>query len=148
MRVVHDEWDLKPGEVPEKVYYPQFPDWAKEAASAGHGGGDFFTNHYFAEAIRTGEQPYLDVYRGVAMSVVGILAWKSVLDDGNSYAVPDFTREESRQAYEDDHWRPMDLDDPSAPPICSRGKQRDLIPESLREAREVWERMGYRGDDC
>ncbi len=147
IRIVHDEWDLKPGQVPEKVYHPRFPDWAKEAASAGHGGGDFFTNHYFAQAIRSGEQPYLNVYRGVAMSVIGILAWKSVLDNGNSFAVPDFRREESRKPYENDHWRPMDLDDPNAPPVCSSGKVRDVIPENFERAREIWRRMGYRGDD-
>jgi predicted dehydrogenase len=147
VRVVHDEWDLKPDQVPETVYYPRFPDWAKGASSAGHGGGDFFTNHYFADAIRTGEQPYLNVYRGVAMSVVGILAWKSVLDDGNSYPVPDFTGEESRRVYEDDRWRPMDLDDPDAPPVSSRGKARGVIPESLEQAREIWDRLGYRGPD-
>ena len=73
VRIVHDEWDLKRGQVTEQVYYPQFPDWATEAAHAGHGGGDFFTNHYFAEAVRSGEQPYLNVYRGVAMSIIGIL---------------------------------------------------------------------------
>jgi predicted dehydrogenase len=147
IRVVHDEWDLKPGDVTERIYYPQFPEWAKEAANAGHGGGDFFTNHYFAEAIRTGEQPYLNVYRGVAMSVVGILAWKSVLDNGSSYAVPDFTREESRRAYEHDRWRPMDLHDPNAPPTSSRGKAREIIHENLEEARKIWARQGYRDDD-
>jgi predicted dehydrogenase len=147
VRVVHDEWDLKRGQVPEKVYYPQFPDWAKEAVSAGHGGGDFFTNHYFAEAIRRGEQPYLNVYRGVAMSVVGILAWKSVLDGSASYAVPDFTREESRRAYENDHWRPMNLDDPHAPPIYSGGKQRDVMPEHLAHARKIWKKLGYQDSD-
>lgn len=146
VRIVHDEWDLKPGQETETTYFPRFPEWAKGAASAGHGGGDFFTNHYFAEAIRSGEQPYLNVYRGVAMSVVGILAWKSVLDNGNSYAVPDFTQEEARRAYENDRWRPMDLDDPNAPPIFSGGKHREVIPENLERAREVWSRMGYRGD--
>jgi predicted dehydrogenase len=147
VRVVHDEWDLRPGQVIEKTHYPQFPDWAKEATSAGHGGGDYFTNYHFAEAIRKAEQPYLNVYRGVAMSAIGIVAWKSVLDDGNSYAVPDFTREESRQACEHDRWRPMDLDDPNAPPVSSRGKPLDALPESLKEAREIWEQLGYRGSD-
>jgi predicted dehydrogenase len=52
VRIVHEEYDLKPGQVPEKVYYPQFPEWATDAAKAGHGGGDYFTNHYYAEAIR------------------------------------------------------------------------------------------------
>jgi len=147
IRIVHEEWDLKRGQVPEKVYYPQFPAWAKEAVHAGHGGGDYFTNHYFAQAIRSGEQPYLNVYRGVAMSVIGILAWKSVLDNGNSYALPDFTSEASRRAYENDHWRPMDLDDPQAPPISSRGKERELLPEHLEEARRIWRKIGYRGED-
>jgi predicted dehydrogenase len=147
IRIVHEEWELKPGQVPEKVYYPQFPKWAKEAVHAGHGGGDYFTNHYFAQAIRNGEQPYLNVYRGVAMSVIGILAWKSVLDNGNSYALPDFASEKSRQAYENDHWRPMDLDDPQAPPISSRGKQREAIPEHLAQARRIWRKIGYRGED-
>jgi len=147
VRIVHDEWELQPGQVPEKVYYPQFPDWASEAVRAGHGGGDYFTNYYFAEAIRTGEPPYLNVYRGVAMSVIGILAWKSVLDQGNSYAVPDFTREESRKPHEHDAWRPMDLDDPDAPPINSRVKRRDVIPENLEEARAIWKKLGYTGDD-
>ncbi|HUX86683.1 MAG TPA: hypothetical protein VMW65_06750, partial [Chloroflexota bacterium] len=63
------------------------------------------------------------------------------------YAVPDFTREESRRAHENDHWCPMDLDDPNAPPVFSGGKQREIIPENLEQAREIWNRMGYRGDD-
>jgi predicted dehydrogenase len=147
VRVVHDEWDLQPGEVAEQVAYPRFPDWAAAAASAGHGGGDFFTNYYFAEAIRRGEPPYLNVYRGVAMSVIGILAWKSVLNHSQSYAVPDFTREASRHAYADDHWRPFDLEDPRAPPTISSGRPREVIPENLARAREIWDALGYGGDD-
>ncbi len=145
VRIVHEEWELKRGQVPEKAYYPQFPAWAREAAKAGHGGGDCFTNHYFAEAIRTNEQPYLNVYRGVAMSVVGILAWKSALDNGSAFAVPDLCDEAARRACEDDHWRPMDLDDPQAPPISSRGKPREAIPERLAEARGLWKKLGYKG---
>jgi len=36
---------------------------------------------YHSDAIRMGRHPYLDVYRGVAMSIVGILAWRSALND-------------------------------------------------------------------
>jgi hypothetical protein len=145
VRVVHDEWDLRKGQVPESSYFPQFPEWAKEAMKAGHGGGDFFTNHYFAEAIRTGKQPYLNVYRGVAMSVVGILAWKSVLDRNDSYDVPDFRRESSRRKVEDDTWTPMNLDDPASPPVSSRGKDRGLLPAGLAVSRRVWKQIGYKG---
>jgi len=56
VRIVHEPHDLKPGENAETVYLPDFPEWArKKARTAGHGGGDFFTNHFFAEAIRTGK---------------------------------------------------------------------------------------------
>ena len=145
IRIVHDEWDLKAGQVTEKIEYPQFPAWAMKAAHAGHGGGDFFTNYYFAEAIRTGKQPYLNVYRGVAMSTIGILAWKSVLDRGNSYDVPDFTREISRKKWANDTWNPLDLDNPKAPPNNSRGKDRGLLPSGLKIARQEWKKIGYTG---
>jgi len=145
-RIVHDEWEVKGNQAPEKIYYPQFPKWAAAALKAGHGGGDWFTNHYFAEAIRTGKQPYLDVYRGVAMSVVGILAWKSVLDRGNSYEVPDFTRESSRKKWANDTWRPLDLDDPKAPPVSSRGRNREILPAGLKVARQAWKKIGYKGE--
>jgi hypothetical protein len=147
VRLVHDEWDMKRGQTPEKVYFPQFPEWARHAIKSGHGGGDFFTNHYFAEAVRTGKQPYLNVYRGVAMSVVGILAWKSVLDENKSYEVPDFTREPCRKKYENDRWRPMDIGNPKAPPISSRGRDRGLMPKWLARARRIWKKMGYKGTD-
>ena len=145
VRIVHDEWELRKGQVPETVYYPQFPKWAKGAIEAGHGGGDFFTNHYFAEAIRTGRQPYLNVYRGVAMSVIGILAWRSVLDRGNGYDVPDFTREASRKKWAKDDWNPLDLDNPKAPPVSSRGRNRRILPAGLKVARRVWKEIGYKG---
>ena len=142
IRIVHDEWALKKGQVPESSYYPQFPDWAQGALKAGHGGGDWFTNHYFAQAIRTGRQPYVNVYRGVAMSVVGILAWKSVLDNGNGYEVPDFQNESSRRKWANDTWSPLDLIDPNAPPVSSRGK-RESYPAGLKAARHVWKSIGY-----
>mgnify|MGYP001046522925 CR=1 FL=1 len=81
------------------------------------------------------------------MSSVGILAWKSALEHGNAYAVPDFRDEAARRVYEDDHWRPMDLDDPQAPPISSRNKPREVITERLAEARALWAKLGYTGGD-
>ena len=68
------------------------------ARKSGHGGGDFWTTFHFAEAIRTGKPPFLDVYRGVAMSSVGILAWKSALQDGQPFDVPDFRERDPAKA--------------------------------------------------
>jgi hypothetical protein len=41
------------------------------------------------------------------MSSVGILAWKSALEDGKPYDVPDFRSETERQKVENDHWSPF-----------------------------------------
>jgi predicted dehydrogenase len=123
VRVWHEEWTLRPGETAERVYAPEWPEHGDLAEKAGHGGGDFWTNFLFANAIRSGEAPFLDVYRGVAMSSVGILAWKSALADGAPFAVPDFRSEASRAAYENDTWSPWPQDaGPGQPPPSIRGK--------------------------
>jgi predicted dehydrogenase len=145
VRLVHDEWDIRKDQVPESVYLPQFPKWAREAGTAGHGGGDFFTNYHFAQAIRTGKQPYLNVYRGVAMSCVGILAWKSALAQGAPFAMPDFSKEASRELHAKDHWTPFDMEDPKRPPTALRGEP-TVDPGGLARAKKVWRKTGYHGE--
>jgi hypothetical protein len=144
VRVVHEEWDRRPGEPAERIYRPDFPEHAELARRAGHGGGDFWTSYHFAEAIRTGRPPYLDVYRGVAMTVVGILAWKSALANGVPFAVPDFRDEAERARHEKDDWSPWPEDRrPGQPPPSLRGH---VTPgeEAVALARQVWAEMGYR----
>lgn len=147
LRVVHEEWNLHPGDVTEKTYMPDFPEHAEQAKLTGHGGGDFFTDYHFANAIRTGEQPWLNVYRGVAMSAVGILAWKSALEDGCPFSVPDFSSEASRQSVEHDHFSPFPQDaGPNQPPASILGRI-DPPPETLKYARSLWSEMGYPEDE-
>ena len=143
VRVVHDPWDLKKGQVTEKTYLPEWPKFGKEAEAAGHGGGDFWTNYEFSQAIRTGKQPFLNVYRGVAMSSVGIQAWRSALEEGNNYALPNFKKEKERKLYEDDHWSPFPQDGKATevPPSIEGFKK----PRGLAAARKSWKKNGYKG---
>lgn len=147
VRVWHEEWDVKPGELRERTYVPDWSEHADLARKAGHGGGDFWTSFEFAEAIRTGRPPFLDVYRGVAMSSVGILAWKSALEDGAPLVVPDFRSEADRKKYEKDTSSPF-------PSHAEKGHTR--LPSSITEevepskeavanARRIWKSIGYRG---
>ena len=64
LRVLHEEGTAgrRTGREDLHPEFPVHPELARE--KAGHGGGDFFTSYYFAEAIRRNEPPYLDVYRG------------------------------------------------------------------------------------
>jgi len=147
VRIAHEEWDLKPGEYTEMTIRPDFPAPLREQARrTGHGGGDFWVTHAFAEAIRSGQQPYLDVYRGVAMSVVGIQGWRSALADGVPFLVPDFRKEGERKHYENDDWSPFPEDRRPGQPWPSLRGELKPSPEAIALARKVWSDMGYRGE--
>jgi len=107
VRVWHEEWNCPPNTSTDRSYVPTWPEHADLAEKTGHDGGDFWTSFYFANAIRTGEPPFLDVYRAVAMSNVGILAWRSCLADGAPFDIPDFHDESVRVKYENDHQSPF-----------------------------------------
>ena len=143
LRVVREQYHEERRHPQEVIYRPDFPEFHEQAMQAGHGGGDFFTNYHFAEAIRRDEPPFLDVYRGVTMSIIGPLAYRSALDDSNTIDVPDFRLEADRVAYEDDHWRPDPIDGDPWPSIEGR---KQPTPEQLAFSREVWRQRGYDGD--
>jgi hypothetical protein len=144
VRVWHDEWDMKEGELKERTYLPDFPEHAALAKETGHGGGDFWTNHFFEQAIRTGTQPFLDVYRSVAMSSVGILAWKSALCDGAPFDMPDFKNEYDRKKYENDDWSPFPKHKKPGQPEASILGNRKPDKEAVLYTHKIWESEGYR----
>jgi len=145
LRVHKEPFDKKRGEPVEKVYAPDFPVRHERAMRAGHGGGDFFMGYHFAEAIRTGEPPYLDVYRGVAMSICGIQGWRSALSDSATFEVPDFRKESERRKYAEDDWSPDPARAGKGQPPSMLGGNRKPSKEALALARKVWKKQGYTG---
>ena len=139
-REAYHEEGVEPEDV---IYKPDFPVHKELADKAGHGGGDFFMNYHFAEAIRTGEPPFLDVYRGVAMSIVGILAYRSALSDSNTLDVPDFRDRTVRDAYADDHWNPDPTRRTADDPWPSVTGDVEIPDERLEDARRIWREIGY-----
>jgi predicted dehydrogenase len=147
VRVWHEEWDCPQDQPQERVYDPDWPEHGDLARLAGHGGGDFWTTFHFANAIRSGQPPFLDVYRAVAMSSVGIVAWKSALQDGTPIDLPDFSNEESRKIFEHDHWSPWPGDaGPGQPPPSILGTPQPTS-DGVTLAKEVWDGLGYTGED-
>ena len=147
VRVWHEEWHCDKGVPAERTYVPDWPEHGDLASKAGHGGGDFWTNYEFVNAIRSGKQPYLDVYRGVAMSSVGILAWKSALQNGAPFELPDWKKESSRTKYENDQWSPFPSHanrQPNQPPPSVLGMNKPSAA-NLARARKVWKKFGYTG---
>ncbi|MCF7853262.1 MAG: Gfo/Idh/MocA family oxidoreductase [Candidatus Pacebacteria bacterium] len=146
VRLRREQYHEKRTDPEEQIYLPDFPEHHEKATSAGHGGGDFFMNFHFADAIRKQKPPFLDVYRGVAMSIVGPLAYRSALNDSNAVDIPDFRKESVRRQYADDHWSP----DPTCrkegdppPSILGEIKPSD---QALDYAKKVWKENGYTGE--
>ncbi|MDF2721882.1 MAG: glycosyl hydrolase family protein 2 [Paenibacillus sp.] len=144
VRIGRNSWELREGEQERESVKAAYPMHESVAQHAGHGGGDFWIVYHFAEAIRSGRQPYLDVYRGVAMSVVGILALKSAHQNGAPFDVPDFKDEAARKRHERDDWSPWPEDRrPGQPWPSVRG---ELAPtaEALASATKLWEEKGLK----
>ncbi len=146
LRVWREKWEKRRGEPVETVYAPDFPVHHDRAARAGHGGGDFFTSYYFAEAIRTGEQPYLDVYRGIDMTLCGIQGWRSALADGAPMEVPDFRKESVRKTYESDDWSPDPARKRKGQPPSSVLGEIKPSREAIEFSKKVWKTQGYAGE--
>ena len=73
----------------------------------GHGGMDFILLYRFIKFLRGEEKPFFDVYRSVALSAAGILAWYSSLSDSKEYVIPDFKKKEDRDKVRGDYRTPF-----------------------------------------
>jgi len=144
VRIHHEPWLCPEGQEAERIYAPDWPEHGELARQAGHGGGDFWMNYHFSQAIRTGTPPYLDVYRGTAMAAVGILGWRSCLEEGKLFRLPDFRNEAERKAVKNDDWSPFPEDTgPGQPPPSLRG----YVPpsaEAIAYALKRWTQLGYK----
>ena len=143
VRIHHEDWLRAEGQPLDRTYTADWPEHGALARKAGHGGGDFWTNFHFARAIRSGRQPYLNVYRGVAMAAVGVQAWRSCLENGAPFPIPDFRRKTACAPYVEDHWSPYPEDaGPGQPPPSTRGYVKP-DPDAIQSARERWRGLGY-----
>ena len=68
----------------------RYKNASEEQIHASHGGGDFFIVKDFIDAIRSGKQPDLDVYKACEWTAVGLLSALSVANNGRTIEVPHF----------------------------------------------------------
>lgn len=123
VNVTYHHWLIPEGKPASETYAPAWPANGDLAERAGHGGGDFWTVYNFMEYLRGGPEPFFNVYRGVCMSAVGILAWRSCMEDGRTYRIPDFTNKEDRDAVRDDDLTPFPDENGHVTLPCAVGKR-------------------------
>jgi len=95
------------GKPSARSYVPSFPLENKiSKITSGHDGSDFYTMHYFLEAIlgRPGKEEVIDVYQALDMTLVGTLGWRSIVNGNVPLEVPDFRNKAIRNKYRNDNW--------------------------------------------
>ena len=85
----------------------EFGEKGKLAKEAGHGGGDYWIVQHMIEYFADGIEPFFNVYRAVAMSATAILGWRSCLNHGENFKIPDFSNKEERDAVRGDDLTPF-----------------------------------------
>lgn len=76
-------------------------------AAGGHLGGDYFATLDFIDCILNNKKPFYDVYKATAMSACAILAWRSSLEHGKEYIIPDFSDKNQRDTVRNDNLSPF-----------------------------------------
>ena len=79
------------------------------------------------------------------MSIVGIQAWRSALDDSAAVEIPDFRKESVRRKFASDDWSPdPDRKRKGQPPSSILGHIKPSR-QALALSKNVWAAQGYRG---
>lgn len=81
--------------------------------------------------------------KGIDMSIVGILAYRSALEGGIPLAVPDFRDEAQRREYENDHWSPDPERAGPGQPFPSVTGDTQPSPEAIELVKSAWPKSGY-----
>lgn len=110
VRLVFNPWDYNEtcGTAgPENIYLPAESPLDEKAKGSDHGGSDFWVTWTFVQDMIHGRQPFMNVYRAAALSAMGILGWRSALNDSVQLDIPDFSKQEDRDRVRNDDLSPL-----------------------------------------
>ena len=119
VRIGYNGWEKPEDEKEFDTYKAQWTSNGDLAEKAGHNGGDFWVCFNFIKYITDDVKPFFDVYRGTLMSATGIQAWRSSLNHGAEYRIPDFRNEADRIEFENDCDSPFPGAKRQILPACS-----------------------------
>jgi len=124
----------------------KWPELGEFAEQMGHGGGDFWVLYNFARQILTGEPAFWTVHKAAEVTLPGIFAYRSAVNNGEAYDIPDFSKKEDRDKYRNDDkgQKRYDFADGVFPVDADRSKLKnftqimtDLITKHATGARAV-----------
>lgn len=145
IRVQYNSWQIPDGESEISTHAARwYEDETLNAmpGHAGHGGGDFWVAYHFIKYVTEDQEPFFNVYRSVAMSATAILALRSSQNGGQEYQIPDFSREEERVRWENDHDSPFPDSTGHATMSCCSHPDYRPTDEDFAIAEREWREAG------
>lgn len=103
----YNPWSIPEGEAETITYNSKWEVESPHAEVCGHDGSDYWVTLDFLRYLRGEKDVYFDVYKACAMAAVGILGWRSSLNNGAEYKIPNFKNEKERKQYENDDLSPF-----------------------------------------
>lgn len=105
--VIYKDTKIPEGMHEKQVYQAEWPECGETVRETVHGGADWWVAKEFADYVLRDKYPFFDYKCGIVMSIVAILAWRSVLNHNKVYEIPDFTKKEIRDLYREDTASPF-----------------------------------------
>jgi len=85
----------------------EYGEDGEKAKDAGHAGGDYWVTRHIVDYLLNDADPFFDVYRSVAMSAAAILGWRSCLNHGENFRIPNFRDPADRESVRNDELTPF-----------------------------------------
>lgn len=120
----YNSWSIPKGKQEVNLYDARIDDKEKNIIiTSQHDGSDYLTVRIFVDSIRAKTQPPFpfDIYSAVTMSAVAYFAHMSLLQNGNTFEIPDFKNKEVLSQYENCNDSPFYNNDGKTPtlPCCA-----------------------------
>nr|MBQ4317579.1 Gfo/Idh/MocA family oxidoreductase [Clostridia bacterium] len=107
IKYAYTAWAIPEGAEASRSYNARPAVISDAQKAAGHGGSDYALNMMFINFLKGEVEPFFNVHRACTLAAAGILAWRSVLDNGNGYDIPDFSIKAERDKVRNDFLTPF-----------------------------------------
>ena len=107
IRLCYNSWSIPEGEQEKTEYTAKWDSENEKGAIASHNGSDYYMVKDFLNCVINNTEPFFDVYCASSMAATGILGWRSCMEHGKEFVIPDFRDKAQREQWKNDDLTPF-----------------------------------------
>ena len=105
--LIYKDHKIPKGKSERQIYEPDWPEADEQISESAHGGADWWVAKAFADYVLRDKYPFFDYKCGITMSVVAIMGWRSIMENGKVLTIPDLSQKKVRDQFRDDDLSPF-----------------------------------------